>query len=62
MCVCVRAYNYVSIVVSGNTEENKWESFEELPKGGYLDDLWYYDQDYKHGRWVRERGRARERG
>jgi len=36
----------------GNTEENMWKSLDELPAGGYLDDLWYYDQNYKHANWA----------
>jgi hypothetical protein len=39
---------------SDNTVENRWQSRELLPKGGYLNDLWVYDKDQNHqGQWTR---------
>ena len=45
----IHTRNFLTRYYSGNTEENLWQKLDELPAGGYLDDLWYYDQNYEHG-------------
>ena len=37
---------------SDNNADNRWESNELLPKGGYLDDLWVY----RNGSWAKAEG------
>ena len=40
--------------------ENRWQSEELLPKGGYLDDLWVYGDDNANGgekQWVQIEGK-----